>query len=77
MISKASDLAATCTAGSLAIGGAKISSSEQSLLNSSLVQVFSGDFTIYASDIISVGGFVFLIVNICFGYSRMMADRSK
>ena len=76
-MTKASDLAATCTAGSLAIGGAKISSSAQSLLNSSLPQVFAGDFTIYTSDIISIGGFVFLIVNIWLGYKRMILDKKS
>lgn len=75
MMTKTADLAATCTAGSLAIGGAKISSDAQSLLNSSLSQVFTGDFTVYTSDVISIGGFIFLIVNIWLGYSRMISDK--
>lgn len=76
-MNQTTELTATGTAGAIVVGTGMKKSLEntQSLLDSTLTQILSGDFILYGSDITTVIGSIFLIGNFIIGYRKFLKEK--
>jgi hypothetical protein len=71
------DMSANMTAGAIVVGTstAQAKVNTQSLLQSSIEQIVSGDFIWYGSDITTLFGSMFLVANFVIGFLRYRSDK--
>lgn len=79
MQSHVAENATTTAAGSVVViqGVSTSMKNTSSMLSSSVEQILTGDFVLHGSDITTLAGSVFLIVNVWLGLRRWQHDKKK
>lgn len=70
---------ATTVAGTVVVanGVSKSMENTKSMLSSSIEQILSGDFVLHGSDVTSLLGSIFLVLNVWLAYRRWLFERKQ